>query len=202
MEERGRAPGSVLEFAVLGLLHTAPMHGYQLRKRLAELIGSLRLFSYGSLYPALRRLREAGLIDVDEPSTTTRQLPADAPPLTGRRGKVVYHITAEGKELFEAMLGEPGPAATDDERFGVHFAFFAQTAPDVRLRILEGRRRRVEEHREGLRAALSRAGAAVDRYTQELQQHGLESVDREVRWLNELIDTERRSGGASPGTAP
>jgi hypothetical protein len=32
----------------------------------------------------------------------------------------------------------------------------------------------------------------VDSYTLELQRHGLESVEREVRWLNELISTERR----------
>jgi hypothetical protein len=33
----------------------------------------------------------------------------------------------------------------------------------------------------------------MDRYTLQLQEHGLESVDREVRWLSELIATERGS---------
>jgi len=32
----------------------------------------------------------------------------------------------------------------------------------------------------------------------QLQEHGLESVEREVRWLNELIATER-SGGPRTG---
>ena len=40
----------VLELAVLGLLHDAPMHGYELRKRLNALLGPLRAISYGSLY--------------------------------------------------------------------------------------------------------------------------------------------------------
>ena len=40
-------------------------------------------------------------------------------------------------------FSEAGPAAYDDEGFGVHFAFFAQTDAEVRLRILEGRRHRV-----------------------------------------------------------
>jgi hypothetical protein len=35
----------------------------------------------------------------------------------------------------------------------------------------------------------------VDRYTLELQRHGLESVEREVRWLNELIASERQASG-------
>jgi len=32
----------------------------------------------------------------------------------------------------------------------------------------------------------------VDSYTLELHRHGLESVEREVRWLNELIASERQ----------
>ena len=44
----------VLEFAVLGLLHESPMHGYELRKRLNATLGAFRAFSYGSLYPCLK----------------------------------------------------------------------------------------------------------------------------------------------------
>src|ERR671912_1999571 len=89
--------GAMLEFAILGLLHQSPMHGYELRKQLAQLLGGLRSISYGSLYPALRRMQAAGLVTTDEPARGDL-LPADAPALTGRRGKVVYTITAEGKE--------------------------------------------------------------------------------------------------------
>jgi hypothetical protein len=96
---------------------------------------------------------------------------------------------------------EAGPAAYDDEGFGVHFAFFAQTDAEVRLRILEGRRRRVEERRDGLRAGLARTREKPDRHTLQLQEHGLDSVEREVRWLNELIDTERQEQAAAPAPA-
>src|SRR5436305_9289878 len=51
--------GGVLELAVLGLLQEAPLHGYELRKRLNTLLGSLRALSYGSLYPALRDMQTA-----------------------------------------------------------------------------------------------------------------------------------------------
>ena len=47
----------MLELAVLGLLLESPMHGYELRKRLTGLLGAFRAFSYGSLYPALRRMQ-------------------------------------------------------------------------------------------------------------------------------------------------
>ena len=81
--------------------------------------------------------------------------------------------------------------------FGARLAFFAQTRSDIRLQILEGRRRRVEEQREGMKSALGRTGQRVDRYTRMLHEHGLESVDREVRWLTELIESERGTGTTS-----
>src|SRR3954469_25494398 len=194
--------GGMLEFAILGLLHQSPMHGYELRKQLAQMLGGLRSISYGSLYPALKRMHAAGLITTDEPDRHAL-LPADAPPLTGRRGKVVYTITAEGKDRFHELVGQTGPEAYDDGGlFGVRLAFFRHTASDVRLRILEGRRRTVERQREGLRASLARTRERLDRYTLELQRHGLESVDREVRWLNELIDTERREASKPEETPP
>jgi DNA-binding PadR family transcriptional regulator len=174
----------VLEFAILGLLHETRMHGYELRKRLNALLGTFRAFSYGSLYPALRRMKAAGWISEDCRDAEAMR--------ASRRARVVYKLTAEGKERFVELLAEVGPATTDDEQFGVHFAFFAQTDAEIRLRILEGRRRRVEEKRDGLRAALTRTRERLDRYTLELQEHGLDAVDREVRWLSELIDNERR----------
>jgi DNA-binding PadR family transcriptional regulator len=175
----------VLELAVLGLLHETPMHGYELRKRLNSLLGAFRAFSYGSLYPCLKDLLAHGLI-VEEAET-------DAP-RAGRRSKIVYRLTAEGKERLQDLLAEAGPAAWDDDGFGVHFAFFGQTRADVRLRILEGRRSRLEERMESVRAALARTRERLDSYTLELHKHGLESVEREVRWLNELIASERGSG--------
>jgi DNA-binding PadR family transcriptional regulator len=182
--------GIVLELAVLGLLHESPLHGYELRQRLKATLGAFRAFSYGSLYPTLRRMKDAGWIAEDEGDA---DVVAGAPPLTGKRGKVVYKLTAEGKERFTELLAEAGPSSWEDEQFGVHFAFFAKTDPEVRVRILEGRRARLEERREGVRASLARTRERLDSYTLQLQEHGLESVDREVRWLSELIETERRN---------
>ncbi|MFG2088750.1 MULTISPECIES: helix-turn-helix transcriptional regulator [unclassified Spirillospora] len=181
-----RKGAGVLELAVLGLLHEYPMHGYELRKRLNALLGMFRAFSYGSLYPCLKQLLASGLIMEDRPEE-----PNTALALQSRRSKIVYKLTADGKERLQELLTEAGPASWEDEGFGVHFAFFSHTRADVRLRILEGRRSRLEERLEGFRAALARTRERVDSYTLELQNHGLESVEREVRWLNELIGRER-----------
>ncbi|TWD80531.1 DNA-binding PadR family transcriptional regulator [Kribbella amoyensis] len=170
----------VLELAVLGLLHEAPMHGYELRKRVNAQFGWGRVLSFGSLYPCLKAMLRNGLIS------------ADAGTPDGRRQKIVYTITADGKDHFAHAMRDVGPSAWEDDTFGVHFSFFGRTDPATRLRILEGRRARMEERLANFRAAMSRTAERVDAYTLELQRHGLESAEREVRWLNELIDGERR----------
>ena len=192
---------STLELAVLGLLHDAPQHGYELRKRLTALLGWGRSLSYGSLYPCLKDLMAAGWITEDAPVGE----PVGAAAARSRRGKIVYKLTADGKEHFQELLADAGPAAWEDEGFGVHLAFFGRTDQEVRLRILEGRRSRLEERRDGARTAIQRARDRLDEYTLELHRHGLESVDREVRWLTELIHTEQQRSPRTPpptGVAP
>ena len=174
--------------AVLGLLHESPLHGYELRKRVTGLLGWGRVLSFGSLYPCLKAMTLEGLITEDVPAASTAP---GATARAGRRGKIVYKLTAEGKERFATLVSASGPSAWEDDNFGVHFAFFGFTPRENRLRILEGRRSRLEERLEGVRTTLARSRERLDAYTLELQQHGLESVEREVRWLTELIDSER-----------
>ena len=171
----------MLELAILGLLLESPMHGYELRKRLTGLLGAFRAFSYGSLYPALRRMQTDGLIAEDA-------APEGA---VLRRARRVYQLTDAGRQRFTELVADTGPQNYTDDGFGVHLAFFNRTPAAARMLILEGRRRQVEERREGLRDAIARASNSLDRYTRQLHQLGLESSEREVKWLNELIAAER-----------
>ena len=190
---------ALLELAILGLLHDSPMHGYELRKRLNAVLGAFRALSFGTLYPCLRDLVERGWI-------AENAAPADVAGAhqvgTGsRRARIVYKLTAEGKDQLNALLSQSGPSAWEDDTFNVHFAFFARTEADVRLRILEGRRSRLEERLDAFRSAAAQRRERLDLYTAELQRHGLDSAEREVRWLSELIETERSSTPPNgPGT--
>jgi DNA-binding PadR family transcriptional regulator len=168
--------GAALEMAVLGLLHESPLHGYELRKRLNLLLGWTRLLSYGSLYPALKRmLREGVITEVTNPGTVSM------------RQRITYQITPAGREMFAQEVTDDGPNAWEDESFNMRFAFFSRTSADVRLRILEGRRSRLQERLDRQR----HAAGGDDRYLSELRRHGIESVEREVRWLTDLINAER-----------
>nr|WP_317180402.1 PadR family transcriptional regulator [Intrasporangium sp.] len=180
---------ALLEFAILGLLHDGALHGYELRKRLTTALGIFRALSYGSLYPALRGLVESGHI-------TETQEPSPA----GKRPRITYELTAEGKEHFQDLVAASGPDAWDDDDFDVRFAFFSRTEREVRLRILEGRRSRLEERLARIRETSVRNRERMDSYTLALQQHGEERAEREVRWLEELISAERRAA-LDPGPA-
>lgn len=169
-----------LEFAILGILHDGPAHGYELRKRLNQVLGTFHAISYGSLYPALKALVARG--EISEAGSGE----------DSRRTKITYGISATGKQHFETLLANAGPAAWDDDGFGVHFAFFGRADAEVRANILEGRRMRLAERRALMRDALTRTRERVDAYTLELQRHGLEGVEREMRWLDDLIAAEHK----------
>ncbi len=177
-----------IELAVLGLLHEGPMHGYELRKRLNLMLGWGRVLSYGSLYPTLKKMLRSSLIE----ETTTTALP------TSRRPRIVYQVTDLGTAEFERLMSEVGPAAWEDDNFDIRFAFFGRTDMEIRLRVLEGRRTRLQERLDRVQQQLSLTEKEVDRYSAELQRHGVESAEREVQWLSDLINAERNSARATP----
>jgi DNA-binding PadR family transcriptional regulator len=181
--------GETLELAVLGLLHENPMHGYELRKQLNLTLGWGRVLSYGSLYPALKKMLRAGWI------TEHVTAPAAGAGVTGvsRRQRIVYELTPAGDERFAKVMSDAGPTTWEDDNFDVRFAFFGRTDREIRLRILEGRRARMEERLAQAQQQLARS-RETDSYAVELLRHSLESVQREVHWLSSLIAVERNGG--------
>ena len=181
----------VLTLAILGTLAERPLHGYEVRKRLGAQLGPFRALSYGSLYPALKRMTADGLIAVDEAAGET----------ASRRSRIAYRLTEQGTAQLAEELASAGASAWDDDAFDVRFAMFEQTDSDTRLRILEGRRSRLAERLEEISASLRAMRDRHDRYTAELQRHGLERVEREVEWLDRLIENERSASRGQDGPA-
>jgi DNA-binding PadR family transcriptional regulator len=165
------------------------MHGYQLRKRLNLMLGWGRVLSYGTLYPALKRLLRSSFIEEEQ-----------APAAASRRPRIVYAVTPAGHAEFERLMSDIGPAAWEDDNFDIRFAFFSRTDMEIRLRVLEGRKMRLQERLDRVHSELQLTQKEVDQYAAELQRHGVESVEREVRWLSDLIRAEHLHG--QPHTAP
>jgi DNA-binding PadR family transcriptional regulator len=194
----------MLELAVLGLLTEQPLHGYELRKRLSDTLGPLWGISFGSLYPALRRLERQGAIAVtapdDEapaaaaPPVATGSLTGDLAaarlrrrPRAGRRTRKAYRITDTGRGQFAELLA--GVDADDDRTFALKLTFCRHLSPHDRLAFLERRRAQLAE-----RLAKSRRGSTartVDRYTRSLLEHRARSTQHDLEWIDELVADER-----------
>ena len=155
------------------------MHGYQLSKRLTDTLGGFWRVSYCSLYPSLKRLEKQGAVEQ-----------VFAQQEVGRR-KNVYRITDEGEALFRQLLEEAGSdASAEDNRFRVRLAFFKYLAPESRIRVLERRRAYLEERLDTIRSSLATTNG--DTYTLSLIQHGRDTTEQDIAWLNGLIAAERR----------
>ena len=174
-----RSRSETLEFTLLGLLSQSPLHGYEIRKRLSAISGPFRALSFSVLYPQLRRMLEAGLIEerIDEST---------------RRSRIIYTITKSGKQKFSQLSDSVNPESWEDDGFEARFAFFGATSSKNRIRILEGRHRRLKERAELLRTELERDGMGLDKYLEEWRRHSLQSAEREIAWLEELIQTESK----------
>jgi DNA-binding PadR family transcriptional regulator len=172
----------LLELAVLGLLKERSMHGYQLKKSLSDTLGPFWQVSYGALYPALKRLRLHGAVEQVYPKTQV-----------GRR-RNVYRITAEGERQFAELLETGGERETaDDNGFRVRLAFFRYLKPETRIGVLERRKAALALRLAELRERLTAFREPADGYTLSLMRHGLDSTERDITWLDGMIEAERRA---------
>jgi DNA-binding PadR family transcriptional regulator len=197
----------MIDLAILGLLDEQDLHGYQLKKLLAELVGTRSGVSFGSLYPALARLEKAGAVKAVEANTGAEP----AIPMTGAlsgelaafrarigrparspRTKKVYGITEVGRQrLRELLLDE----STDDRTFAVQVAFCRTLSPAERVGLFE--QRKAELNRRLAKRARSGEGR-TDLYRRSLRDHDTRTITHDLAWLDELLDAARTELAATP----
>jgi DNA-binding PadR family transcriptional regulator len=207
----------VLELAILGLLKEQELHGYELKKRLTDALGAMSSVSFGSLYPALARLEAAGAVRAVVSQAAEADQAWPAVPMTGSiageaaafrvrraagrpprpsRTRKVYAITARGEALFEDLLEAESASADDDRAFNLKLAFCRHLPPERRLGLFERRRALLVERLARARTSIRTQKERMDLYTQSLVDHGTETTERDISWLDRLIAIERQGGEA------
>ncbi len=184
---------------MLGLLKEQEMHGYELKKRLADVFGFSTAVSFGSLYPALARLEAAGAVQVIAANSPGANPVTQGEHRAGRRRKV-YAITPPGATMFEELLTTSQGATEDDRSFSLRLAFASYLPPDRRLGLLLQRRAVLGERLAQL-AARARA-RRDDRYLKVLFQRQQDELSSDVSWLDQLISEERESGASHQASRP
>jgi DNA-binding PadR family transcriptional regulator len=184
----------LLELAILGLLKEQELHGYELKKRLADTVGPGHGVSFGSLYPALGRLEKTGAVAV-----VIAVYGAGVHSGAGR-GKKVYAITEQGERLFEELLAADAGSGEDERAFNLRLAFARHLSRDARIGMMERRRAYLLERLARTRGSIRHGWGRLDAYTRSLMEHGNETTERDIRWLDLLIARER-DGSAQATTA-
>src|SRR5450631_520429 len=83
-------PQGTLDLLILKVIALGPVHGYAIAQRLEQVSRGVVQVPEGSLYPALHRLENRGLLAADWKETET-----------GREAKF-YRLTRKGKTQLEA----------------------------------------------------------------------------------------------------
>jgi len=194
----------LLELTLLGLLHEADLHGYELRKRAAEALGQDDL-SDGSVYPALKRLEAAGALRVLGAAPRKQvgvltgsldgELAAMRANLAGRvgrgRARRVYSLTPIGRTLFNDLLSADAGAHDDDRLFQARLTFARYLPVDKRLALFTARRVTLAERLARLRSQFRDGIDRFDTYAHALSEHVIDGTERDLSWLDTLIERER-----------
>ena len=202
----------MFDLAILGLLTEQDLHGYELKKRLADVLGGRSSISFGSLYPALARLEKQGAVKAVEERTEVPSPPmtgslvgelaafrararATAPRVRAGRGKKVYGITDEGRARLAELLTDPD--MSDDRAFEVRVALCRHLDVPDRVALFERRRaelvRRRDDTQRRRKGTPSTGTGRLDTYRRALLERTTTSIDHDLAWIDRLLESERQA---------
>jgi DNA-binding PadR family transcriptional regulator len=165
-------------YVILGMVSREARSGYEIK---AAVDSSTRFFwaaSYGQIYPELKRLSEAGLVEgVDAPR--------------GERKRTVYAITAEGMEVLKGWLRE-APATFETRDEGLLKLFFSGVLPPEEaagtLQALREHRLGVAERLRSIEPSAAEKAKGGDPYPLMVLQSGIEFNEWFADWCERMED--------------
>ncbi|MEA2399650.1 MAG: hypothetical protein QOK00_53 [Thermoleophilaceae bacterium] len=169
-------------YVILGMLAWGPKSGYDIKTTVDQ---STRFFwaaSYGQIYPELRRLSEAGLVE------------GEAEAGSGRR-RMVYRLTTAGHEALAAWLEEE-PQTFEMRDEALLKLFFASAAPGTAAASLDAKRGYHEAKVKQLRAI--EATGKPQGYAAVVLRFGIESSEWMADWCGREAERLREAEAARP----
>ena len=134
---RLRAPDPIImdvKTVCLGMLNDGEASGYDLKKHFESTFAHFFAAGYGSIYPALSSLAEAGLVDC-------REIPQE-----GKPDRKVYRITAAGHQHLLDALQNPAPSHKVRSEFLATMCFAHLMTPEQIETVLASRVADIERY--------------------------------------------------------
>jgi DNA-binding PadR family transcriptional regulator len=163
-------------YVILGMLAWGPRSGYDIKSIVDKSVRFFWAASYGQIYPELRRLSEASLIEGEA---------------QGGRRRTVYRITALGTEALEAWLTEQ-PQTFEARDEALLKLFLAGAAPDTAVASLESKLHSHEATLERLREV--EASGSASGFTALVLRYGIESNEWMAGWCRREAERLREEG--------
>lgn len=171
---------------LLGFLMRGSCTGYELKQFFSISFSFFSGLSYGSIYPALRRMTEQGLV------TMVSQRQTHAP------DRKVYTITDKGREAFRDALRAPLGPNTGKSPFLMRLFFFEDLAPEDRLAIVQNHLADVRRQAQDLEAVQPQIAGKADRFQYLCFEFGLRFYKDLAANLNEVLKALQAQGSDAP----
>lgn len=164
---------SATAYVILGMVSREPRSGYEIK---AVVDNTTRFFwaaSYGQIYPELKRLSEAGLVEGIDASR-------------GDRKRTVYAITADGEAELKDWLRRPPETAEMREEGLLKLFFSGALKPAEAVETLRSMRRRRLELTEQLRSMEPEKTELKDPFPLMVLRAGIEFNEWFAEWCERM----------------
>ncbi|MFC3749326.1 PadR family transcriptional regulator [Paenibacillus sp. GCM10012306] len=163
------------------MLMEGAMSGYDLKKTIDSSVGIFYKASYGSLYPALKRLTDKGRVSMIETGST--------------KNKKLYTLLPAGKEAFLEWLSGPLQAASRNEQLTRIF-FYDYLDEAVRQQRMNEYLSKMEQEIRTLEAVKTIVAGELDElpnpedyyYRVSVLAYGLNHFQMEKQWLKDIME--------------
>ena len=170
----------MLEHILLGLLHEKPMSGYELKKTIDYTVGFFYSTSFGSLYPALKRLEEKEYVFAEKVEGDSKN-------------KKIYTLRKAGKEAFKEWLGQPLKSSKNEHLIKIFFIDYLDEEKRSSLLeefqvTLKKERLMLKEVEQIVIGELAELTNPQDFYYRlSVLQYGIRHFEMELNWLEDIM---------------
>ncbi|HIW31677.1 MAG TPA: PadR family transcriptional regulator [Candidatus Paenibacillus intestinavium] len=172
----------MIEFVTLGMLMQGKMSGYDIKKITEQTVGIFYKMSYGSLYPALKRLVNSTFVTEEETNDS--------------KNKKIYSITELGQAHFMQWLREP--LHSNKREYLIKIFFYDYLDEPTRKQNLIAYQQHVAHHIAQIEAVQTIVSKELEQLEDKSQyynrvsvmHYGLHFYNMENEWLKKIIDNE------------
>lgn len=164
----------MIEFILLGFLMYREMTGYDLKQAMGQSTSNFYDASYGSIYPALKRLEAAGYVQLREEAS-------------GNRAKKIYAIRDSGRQRFLQWLASPLGISKNSTEPLIRVFFLQLLEPAKAQTLIRGYQDRLQEaitHLEGIEPQVA---VIANPFQQATLLYGKEHYQHQLRWCDQII---------------